>query len=187
MTLPRDEIVRGMQRDGFQLASDIGKEKVLEESSGFILIGHLRCELVYPDGTRIQKDLGRNRVVDNGLLCAAHVLSGDATYANYRITQFAIGYSAGATESNSTTALAGQLYSTAPTVTHGSTGVASYEISVGKDQAYPGAGNTATINEAGLLATNASPALVTYKVYTPQDVSDSFTLILRWTLTHARV
>src|SRR6185436_18311318 len=117
-----------------------------------------------------------NRIVDNGLLANVHAWSGDGTATTYQITNLAVGYSAGATESNTTTDLAAELYSAVPAVSYGASGVVNLEISVGKGQIWPGAGNTATINEAGLQALAVSPPLCTYKVFQPQVVDDSFTL-----------
>lgn len=181
--LSKSEIVRLMENSGY---IHPGSKAKVDDSGGIVIWGHVRTIKIYPDGTTIEEDFGRNRVVDNGLLCIAHAMSGDGTSSNYKVTDLAVGYSAGASESNTTTALANQLYALGPTVSHGATGVVNFEISVGKDQPWPGPGNTEIINEAGLLATGASPQLITYKVVSPQTVDNTFTLIVRWTLTFAR-
>jgi len=142
--------------------------------------GHLSAKLVYPNGTIITRVLGRNIVVNSGLdnivrtLCAQYPSS-----SSYQIDTFAIG-NASVTEDPGLTALGNQIYSAPPSVTFSPTGKLQLDLLLAAGPGgWPGSGSQ-TINEAGLLASSASPSLVTYKKFTDLTLDGSFSATLQW-------
>lgn len=186
MSMSRDELRRELENDGFHLPNkqyDDVHEQWTESQGGVLVRGFLLAATTYPDGTRVEKVLGRNIVVNSGLdNIARAIAAGYAGYTTYAVNMFAIG-NAKAAESASVTALGNQIYAASPVVTFANTGKVTFTITLAAGASgWPGSGSQ-TLNEAGLQATGASPSLVTYKAFADQTKDATTSLDLLWNLT----